>query len=366
MSRLDGMTRRRCCAGIGSLAVLLPLAACGTGGAGGTARPAPTSSATGGQKDVVKVGSLGTISDAPFYIGLAKGWYAEAGIDAQLTVFADGPKQVPPLSQGQLDVGAGAPSAGLNNAVSRDVGIKIVADRTFVPTDSSAIGLVVRKDLAEKVKGIADLKGLKLALPVEGAALQVTVDRGLRTAGLTIKDVDAVFMPFAEMVAAFAGGAIEAAAVTEPVTTQVAAKGLAVVLKRSNEFSPNDQSAVVVYGPKFVQERPDVARRFMVGYLRSARFYNDAFFKQPRDKAAYEEVVSILTKETTAKDATLFAQMQLPAIHPDGTVQVQSLKDDQEWYLQNGYQKTRVDLDAAVDLSYAAYAVKQLGGPYKR
>jgi NitT/TauT family transport system substrate-binding protein len=168
------------------------------------------------------------------------------------------------------------------------------------------------------------------------------------------------------MVAAFAGGSIEAAATGEPFTTQLAAKGLAAILKRFNEFSPNNQAAVLVYGPRFMQERPDAARRFMTGYLRSVRYYSDAFFKQPRDKAAYEEVVGILTKETTVKDPALYAQMQVPAIHPDGKVQVQSLKDDQEWYLENGYQKTKIDLDDAVDMSYAEYAVKQLGGPYKR
>jgi hypothetical protein len=40
--------------------------------------------------------------------------------------------------------------------------------------------------------------------------------------------------------------------------------------------------AVLAYGPKFWRERPDVARRFMVAYLRSVRFYNDAFSASSR------------------------------------------------------------------------------------
>ncbi len=365
MATVDGITRRRFCASVASFALLLPLAACGGPAAASPIASAPASSATSAPKDVVKVGAVLSITDAAFYIGMAKGWYADAGIDLQLTNFANAAEEIAPLGQGQLDVGGGAPSSGMNNAVGRDIGIRIVADRGFVPSDSSAIAIMVRKDVAEKVKSFADLKGLKFAIPGGGAALLVTVDRGMRSVGLTVKDLDLVNMPFADMVAAFAGGKVDAAAIVEPFATQAAAKGLAEVFKRSNEFNPNNQSAVLLYGPKFVQDRPDVARRFMTAYLRSIRLYNDAFFKQPRNQAAYDEVVGILTKETTVKDPALYSQMQMPTIHPDGKIQIQSLKDDQEWYLQNGYQKTRIDLETAVDTTYVDYAVKQLGGPYK-
>jgi len=40
------------------------------------------------------------------------------------------------------------------------------------------------------------------------------------------------------------------------------------------------------------------------------------------------------------------------------------MKDDQDWYLQNRYQKSRVDIDGGIDMSYADAAVAQLG-PYK-
>ncbi|MBV9119514.1 MAG: taurine ABC transporter substrate-binding protein, partial [Chloroflexi bacterium] len=95
------------------------------------------------------------------------------------------------------------------------------------------------------------------------------------------------------------------------------------------------------------------------------RLYNDAFFKKPRDQKAYDDVVDILAKNTTVKDKALYAQMQLPAVNPDGTMLLQSVKDDQDWYVKNGYQKAPVDIDAGVDMSYAQAAVQQLGGPYK-
>ena len=401
MNRFDGvMTRRRFCATIGSLAALVPLAACG-GSAAVTASSAPATSApaskpaaasaaastpasasakpaaspaasaqasagaAGAKKDVVKLGSLQSASDAGFYVALDKGWYAEQGIDVQTTQFPSAANMVAPLSQGQLDAGGGAPGAGLNNAVARDIGIKMVADKAFVPTDSSYLALIVRKDLADKVKTFKDLKGFKFALSGEAIAPQVGLDRGMRKDGLTVKDLDIVFMGFPDMAAAMAGGSIQAAQPIEPFATQIPAQGSGVIFKRSNEYSPNAQNAVVLYGPNFAKDRPDVAKRFMVAYLRGVRLYNDAFFKKPQDQAAYDYVVGVLTKATTVKDPALYAKMQMPSLHPDGKLAVQSMKDDQEWYLQNGYQKTKVDIDAGVDMSYAEYAVQQLGGPYK-
>lgn len=396
MTRPDGIiTRRHFFGAMASLAALGALAACGGAAApastapsspsaaaskpaaaspvaSASAKPAaspaaaskPAAAASGAKLDVVKLGTLQSASDAGFYVGLDKGWYKDQGIDVQTTQFATAAQMVAPLAQGQLDAGGGAPGAGLNNAVARDIGIKIVADKAFVPSETSYLALIVRKDLADNVKSFKDLKGFKLALSGEAIAPQVALDRGMRKDGLTVKDLDIVYMGFPDMAAAFAGKSIQAAQPIEPFATQIPAQGTGVIFKRSNEYSPNDQNAVVLYAPTFVKDRPDVAKRFMAAYIKSVRLYNDAFFKAPRDQATYDYVVGVLTKTTTVKDPALYAKMQMPSLHPDGKLAVQSMKDDQDWYLQNGYQKTKVDIDAGVDMSYADAAVAQLG-PYK-
>jgi ABC-type nitrate/sulfonate/bicarbonate transport system substrate-binding protein len=317
--------------------------------------------ASGARKDVVKLGVLTSASDAGFYIGFAKGWYADQGLDIQTTQFASAAQMIAPLSQGQLDAGGGATSAGLDNAIARDIGIKMVADKAFVPTDSSYQAIVVRKDLADKVKDYKDLKGMKFALSGEAISPMVAVDRAMRKSGLTIKDVDLTYLGFPDMAAAMAGKQIDAAHPIEPFTTQIPAQGSGVIFKRSYEYSPNDQIAVVLYSPGLIKDRPDVAKRFMVAYLRSVRLYNDAFFKKAKDQAAHDEVVDILSKATTVKDKALYEKMEMPSLHPDGKLVLNSVKEDQDWYIEHGYQKTKIDIDAGVDMSYADVAVQQLG-----
>ena len=73
----------------------------------------------------VRVGVVGSTSDAGIYVGIEKGYYREQGIQIELSQFQAAQQMVPLLGTGQLDVGGGATSAGLINAVAIDVPIRI-------------------------------------------------------------------------------------------------------------------------------------------------------------------------------------------------------------------------------------------------
>src|SRR5436309_8313327 len=153
----------------------LILAACG-----GTAAPASSAAASAGAKpnasaagkpaasralETVRFGSLTpSASDSGWLIARAKGFLAEQGIQLEVTRFSNGSELVPPLGTNQLDVGGGAPNAGLFNAVAREVQLFIVADKGSTPPGYGFQAFVIRKDLIDsgRVKTIADLKGMKI------------------------------------------------------------------------------------------------------------------------------------------------------------------------------------------------------------
>src|SRR5271165_6742365 len=116
--------------------------------------------------DVVHVGIIGVVSDIALVMADKKGYYREEGITADFTQFDSGAKMVAPLGAGQLDVGAGATSAGLYNAVNRGINIKITADKATNTAAYSYKGILVRKALIDsgKFKTFADLKGLKVGV----------------------------------------------------------------------------------------------------------------------------------------------------------------------------------------------------------
>src|SRR5262245_58956445 len=118
--------------------------------------------AAAAQSVTVTVGAASTTSDAPIYIAEKQGYFRDEGIDVTVTNFRPASGMVAPLGAGQLDAGAGSASAGLYNAVTRGIKIKIVADKASSPPGYGATKILVRKDHVDssRFKEVKDLKGM--------------------------------------------------------------------------------------------------------------------------------------------------------------------------------------------------------------
>ncbi len=328
---------------------------------GAAAGAAPSSSGSEKQLGAVKlkIGQVGGISDAAIYIGQAKGYFKDQGIELDSLSFASASQMVAPLGTGELQVGGGASSAGLFNAIGRRVGIVIVADKGNMNPGHGYEAIVVRKELAGTIKGPKDLKGRTVAISAPDIGPEVTLDAYLRQAGLTEKDVNLVAVPHADMLQALKNGSIDAGLPIEPFVSRIVAAGVGSVLVRDDSVTPGHQVAVVLFSEKFVQQR-ELAVRFMKAYILGARFYNDAFVKKLPAKRA--EAIDILAKATKV-DPALLETMVMPGINPSGKVNLDSLSEIQKWFVKKGSQQKFIELSKAVDLSFAEEAVRQLG-PY--
>ncbi len=77
----------------------------------------------------LRIGQVGGLSDAAIFIADDKGFFREQGIELEMARFNSAAQMVAPLATGQLDIGGGAPSVGLFNAIARGIPVKIVADK---------------------------------------------------------------------------------------------------------------------------------------------------------------------------------------------------------------------------------------------
>jgi NitT/TauT family transport system substrate-binding protein len=324
-----------------------------------------TAAAPARAEDEVSVGVLNAISDAPLLIAERKGYFKDAGIAVTFVNFDSAALMIGPLGTGRLDVGGGAPAAGLYNALGRGIGIKIVADRG---TDTPGYGFnpfLVRTDLVKsgKYKKIADLKGLKVASPAKGSTIDPTIAKLLASGGLKYDDVDHVYLGFADQVTALRSGAIDATVSIEPWGTIAVRNGVAVKIMGNDRFYPNQEIAVVLYGNQFAEKRPDVAKRFMVAYVRGLRYYHDALKNGKLAGPTAPEVMAIL-HDALKIDAGVLHQMTPNSVNPDGYVNVKSLQADYDAFKTLGLLTTTAPFTGAVDMQYVENAYKTLG-PYK-
>lgn len=313
----------------------------------------------------VNVGMTGTTTDVGLYVADKKGYFRDEGIDARLNIFDSAARMITLFASGALDVGGGGPSAGLYNAVARGVDIRIVADKNQTVPGRGAQFVIVRKDLVDsgRYKMLADLRGMKIVSPAPGGSSTTTLDKVFAAAGISVDDVERVFMPLPQQPAAFANKAVDAALMAEPMASEVVKLGIGVRVLADDQVYPNHQVAVVLYAGQFARKR-DVAQRFMRAYLRGVRAYTDAIVDAKFTGAAGEDIVGIIAEYSHLKNADTIRSIIPAALHPDGALHLPSLREDIEIFRRQGLIEGNVTIEQTVDASFAEAAAKDLG-PYR-
>lgn len=309
--------------------------------------------------DEVTVAELGVLADAPFYIGIEKGYFDQQKVKVSLRRFGSGADFVAPLSSNQIQVGGGGFSAGFINAYARDWPLRIVLTRIRDVPGNSSQTVIVRNALRGEVKTMADLKGRKIANNANGSLMHFTLGKMLEAAGVSVKDVTLVSMPWPNMGQALGTGAVDAAMIAEPFVAILADKGIAFPLNRAADLikQPYLEASLVLYNKDFIEKSRPQAEAFTVAYMQGARDFYQAMKHGPNRP----EIIKILQKYTSLKDAAMYDKIQWVYMDPNGKVDFDGLRDQQDWFIKQGLSKAPIDLNAAVDTSLVDHAIKVLG-----
>lgn len=301
----------------------------------------------------IKVGVSPALSSAGIYIAQENGYFKDAGFDVELLVMNSSTSQMTGLlSNNEIQIAAGNLTAGLYAAWAAGSKFRIVADKGHVSDDGQYIWLIVREDLVKsgKVKSPKDLKGLKIGLPsVDGSSQQVVLDRILKSEGLSIKDVETLKVGYPEMNIALSGKSIDAAVQLEPFVSNAVKDGVAVKFASAHKYHPNQQSAALLFSEGFSKQNNKIeAIKFMKAYLKGVQDYNESLKK----KELWIDLASKLNKYTKIDGEKFWKKVEPVGLSSDGKMNIDSMKGDMDWYVQNGFLKTPVDISSIVDLSF--------------
>src|SRR5581483_10083251 len=215
------------------------------------------------------VGHFPATHTAGIYIAQERGYFAEQGLDADLTPFQSLPDAALLLNSGQMDVYAGGTGANLYNAVARGIGLKAVADKAHSEAGVKYKAFMARKDLWDsgEIRTIADLKGRPVAGLASGGGVEYQMEKVLATANLTMDDVNYKGLGVPEQMTALANKGVDGAFLFQPALCAAERRNLAVVIPPLlDDVAPGLQGGVINYGAQFMREKPDAAKRFMVAY----------------------------------------------------------------------------------------------------
>ncbi len=289
------------------------------------------------------------------------GFFADVGINIEYVEFASGAQMYTSLAANQVDVGRGIITASLFNGAAQDVRVWVVADSgTNVPGKGSYFTVVIRKDLENEIKDYADLKGRKIGIVSVGSINEYFLRKALEKGGLTIDDVEpTIIAEFPDLNTGLANGAIDAAVQIESLITGGEDAGILSYFKDAEDYAPGEQVAVLLYSDDFAKNT-EVANLFMYAHLQGVRAYNDAIVQGSKDRDA---VLAILTENTFIDDPGMWTKMRPTGLNVDGSVLEDAVAGQQDYYAEIGQVDEKVTMDTVLDMSFAKWAVDQLG-PY--
>jgi NitT/TauT family transport system substrate-binding protein len=307
----------------------------------------------------VIVGDNPSLSGAPLYVALEKGYYREAGVDVQLEMSGTTSDMAVLLATNRLHVIGGALSAGFFNSLGKGLPIALLISRATSPYSHY---LMVRPDLKGKLSGPADLKGRTIAVAARGAILIYELAKILEAGGLTLGEVDLKYIPFSQMATALTTGAVDAALMISPLQDQVEAKGIGVKWINADSMIKAQPVLISVWqaNSDWMRQNEDAARKFVRATLRGVRDYCDAYHRGPNR----DEVTRILAKYSDVKEAALIDRIEWGATDVHGRIFEASVMDIQDTFFKEKLVSDPVPADKIAPAQWVKEVAASLG-PFK-
>lgn len=231
---------------------------------------------------------------APIYVGLSKGIFEEAGLDVSVASGRGSTDAITKIASGNADVGLSDLVSLLMARAENDVpvsGVYSVFSQAphafFVPADS---GIDSVADVAGKRLATSPFSSSNLFLPLlldlngveEDSVKVLKADPGALNPMLLSGNTDVVI-----------------SWITDSVLYQTQAQQAGVQLKELPWYDAGLEfySTSVIAADRFLEERPDVARRFVAAYAKAIEYT----WEHPQESG---EIVHEMVPEVDAKTAT--------------------------------------------------------------
>lgn len=341
------------------VALVVLISACG----GREAANAPDGG-SGAERRTVRVGILGVIADAQFYVADELGYFDKQSLDVEFVTFASGADVLPAIASGQIDVAWTSFSAGLYNAVGRGVDVKFVAGNGKI-NDKTTSALVVAKGSGiDPNGGINQLAGKRVAINGLGVTPHAYLQMALAKAGLSVKDVHVETLGLPDQLPALRQGAIDAALPVDPLVAVGERQGITTTWMSYYELagSVEHDSSLVVYSPKFAANA-DLGRRFMVAFLQGSRLVWQGMTEG--DQQAREQVIDVLMKRVKGiEDRSIYDGVYTSGGHPNGEFTQASIDLFLDAYDRLGLIEMpadEIDFTSAIDMSFVEAALAEIG-----
>lgn len=234
-----------------------------------------------GELTKLKVMTMGLTFDGALYGGIEQGFFAEEGLELELSVMANPPAGLAAAQSGQVDI-AYAPTIPVLIAMNEGVQLQVVAPANGLPDDALTAenpetfedsGLFVSPKVG--IESLEDLRGKTIAVPARKAVMEIVTAMELEDAGVGQDEVEWVVLDLASAVSALEQGTIDAAGLVTPFTAQAREVGATKIASPTITFFEGGAMAYWLAGPDTIAAKEDAILAFQRAMVKTNAWANE-------------------------------------------------------------------------------------------
>lgn len=234
-------------------------AGCGSGG---------TEAKKEGENTKLVVGVIPIADTAPLYLGIDKGFFKDEKLNVEAKVIQGGAEAVPAVVANEIQFAFGN-AISLQQAKQRGIDFRIATEGVQGGSSDrdSTNAILVGKD--SSIRQASDLEGKTIAVNTLNNLGDVTTRASVEKNGGDPSKLKFVEVPFPDMLAALRRGSVDAVWIPEPFASQGVGAGARKLFDPFVEVGPRLTPAEYFGSAKYLDENPDVEKRFVRAMNRS-------------------------------------------------------------------------------------------------
>lgn len=292
-------------------------------------------------------GGAAWLGHYPTIVGMEAGTFADQGIRVSFQQFGTSAGRMGALAAGQIDVASSGSIGAMGLMAAGHTDFYAIGTQDSYATLEGIVA-------PTEIETVEDLAGKQIAVTFASSAHNLLIDI-LAQHGLTQDDVELINLSVYDMITAMQSGEIDAAVAWTPAFEQLNELDGTHVLATSADFSLFQEFGVgpgpdmLVASKKFVDQNPEVARRFFQGFFDAIEFIK----ANPEQAAEYLIVLTGLDLETqieTLEAITWYSlEDQYEFMVEPGTF-VEGLNKLSEFMIEHGIEDREVDVEQWVNV----------------
>ena len=309
--------------------------------------------------EVLRIGLLHTLSPAPLFIAMERGYFRDEGLDASFRFFEAAQPIAAAAVSGDIDVGITALTGGFFSLAGRGT-LKVIGGGLHEqPGYEGTAILASQKAYDAGLTSAAKLGGHSIGITQFGSSFHYMVGRIAEREGFDLKTV--MLRPLqgiGNMVAAVRTGQVDATMAIASMARPLDASGEARIIGWAGDLVPYQITAV--FAPsRMLAERPDALHRFARAYQRGVADYRDAFLRldasgKPVRDAKSEAAIPLLQKYVYAGDPDGPRKISEGVGYYDegARLDVEDAAAQLRWFTGQGLVKGRIEPGDVIDTSF--------------